>query len=96
MKRRMNRNTVSTRAGNGNQDYQDEELDGNQLVAAVAAHGVTPPVVRSLLPPLLQSSFVSDIQRHLSDTGSFHDVCFVVEEERIPAHRSHLSAIYYS
>jgi hypothetical protein len=27
----------------------------------------------SLLPPLLQSSFAVDIQRHLLDTGSFHD-----------------------
>jgi hypothetical protein len=26
------------------------------------------------------------------DTGSFHDVCFVVEEERVLAHRSHLYA----
>jgi hypothetical protein len=64
----------------------------NNCIRRVAADGVTPPVVRSLLPPLLQSSFVSDIQRHLSDTGSFHDVCFVVEEERVHAHPGLLSA----
>jgi hypothetical protein len=44
------------------------------------------------LPPLLQSSFASDLQRHLFDSGYFYDVYFVVEQERVPGHRSHLSA----
>jgi hypothetical protein len=65
----------------------------NHRIRRVAADGVTPSVVRSLLPPLLQSSFISDVQRHLLDTGSFHDVRIVVEEvERVLAHRSHLYA----
>ena len=67
-------------------EYVERVMGENRHVAAVAADGVTP---RSL-PPLLQSSFVSDIQRHLLYT--VHDVCFVVEEERVPAHRFHLSA----
>jgi BTB/POZ domain-containing protein 9 len=46
----------------------------------------------SLPLPLLQSSFVSDMQRHLFDSGSFNDVCFVVEQERVPGHRCLLSA----
>jgi hypothetical protein len=68
----------------------------NHCIRRVASDVVTPPVFHSLkLPPLPQSSFVSDIQlfqRYLFESGSFHDVCFVVEQERIPAHRSHLSA----
>jgi hypothetical protein len=67
-------------------------------IRRVSADGVIPHVFLSnlMLPPPLQSSFASDIQHRLFISGSFHDVCFVVEEERIPAHRSHLSAIYYS
>jgi hypothetical protein len=65
----------------------------NDCIRRVAADGETPPVFRAnLLPPLLQSSFASDIQRHLLDAGSFHDVCFVVEQERVPAYRIILSA----
>jgi DNA-binding beta-propeller fold protein YncE len=61
----------------------------NHCIRCVISDDVI-PLGCSNLPPLLQSSFVSDIQRHLLDT--FHDVCFVVEEERVHAHRSHLSA----
>jgi DNA-binding beta-propeller fold protein YncE len=65
----------------------------NHCIRRVAADGVTPLVFyANLLPPLLQSSFASDIQRHLLDAGSFHDVCFVVEQERVPAYRNLLSA----
>jgi DNA-binding beta-propeller fold protein YncE len=68
----------------------------NHCIRLVAADGVTPPASLSLtLTPLLQSSFISDIQlfqRHLLESGCFHDVCFMVEQERVPAHRSHLSA----
>jgi hypothetical protein len=45
-----------------------------------------------ILPPLLQSSFASDLQRHLVDSGSHYDVCFLVEQERVHAHRGILSA----
>jgi hypothetical protein len=38
------------------------------------------------------STFASDLQHHLLDPGSFHDVCFVVEQERVHAHRGLLSA----
>jgi hypothetical protein len=67
-------------------------LRWNHCIRRVAADGVTPPMFLSLLTPLLQSSFASDIQQHFLDTGSFHDVCFVVDGERVPAHRSHLYA----
>jgi hypothetical protein len=52
-----------------------------------------PAVFRSWLPPLLQSSFVSDIQWHglLSYIDSCQDVCFVAEQERVHAHRGFLS-----
>ena len=54
---------------------------------------MTPSVVRSL-PPLLPSSFVSDIQSVLYHLlgALVRDVCFVVEEKRILAHRGLLSA----
>jgi hypothetical protein len=64
---------------------------GNHCIRCVASDAVTPLVIVSL-PPLLHSSFASDIQHHLFESGSFHDVCFVVEQDRVPAHRSHLSA----
>jgi hypothetical protein len=64
----------------------------NNYIRCVVSDGVTPLVIVSL-PPLPQSFLVSDIQRHLIESGSFHDVCFVVEQERVPAHRSHMSAM---
>jgi len=75
--------------------------NGNVIVAdwqnhcirrVVSAGAVTPLFLNRNVPPLLQSSFASDMQHHLSDSGSFHDVCFVVERERVPAHQAHLSA----
>jgi sugar lactone lactonase YvrE len=68
--------------------------NGNVLVSdtscirCVASDAVTPLG----LPPLPPSSFASDIQRYLIDSSSFQDVSFVVEQEFLPAHRSHLSA----
>jgi hypothetical protein len=62
----------------------------------VASDDVTPLAVLNelyRLPPLLQSSFASDIHHHLLfESGSFHDVTFVMEQERVPAHRCNLSA----
>eukprot|EP00242_Pyramimonas_sp_CCMP2087_P000191 CAMPEP_0198228870 /NCGR_PEP_ID=MMETSP1445-20131203/113827_1 /TAXON_ID=36898 /ORGANISM="Pyramimonas sp., Strain CCMP2087" /LENGTH=580 /DNA_ID=CAMNT_0043909303 /DNA_START=198 /DNA_END=1941 /DNA_ORIENTATION=+ len=73
--------------------------DGNVLVADAMNHCIrcvasdaATPLGFLRLPPLPRSSFVSDIQHHLIDSGSFHDVTFVVDQERVPAHRSHLSA----
>jgi hypothetical protein len=63
----------------------------NNCIRCVASDAVTPLVIVSL-PPLPQSSLLSDIQHHLFESGSFHDVCFVVGQERVPAHRSYLSA----
>jgi DNA-binding beta-propeller fold protein YncE len=60
----------------------------NQCIRCVASDAVT-PLGFLRLPPLPQSSFASDI---LIDSGSFHDVCFVVEQERVPGHRCILSA----
>jgi len=61
----------------------------------VASDDVTPLVILRL-PPDLQSSFASDVQGHLFDsavyTGSLDDVCFVVEQERVHAHRGLLTA----
>jgi sugar lactone lactonase YvrE len=80
--------------------------DGNVIVVdacngcircVASAHIVIPWHVEFLnhaaLPALLQSSFASDQQHHdLFDLGSFHDVCFVVEQERVHAHKGILSA----
>jgi len=63
----------------------------NHRIRLVASDEVTPAECLSL-PTLLQSSFASDIQRHLFESGSFHDVTFVVEGERVHGHRSVLSA----
>mmetsp|Transcript_28781 Transcript_28781/g.48338 ORF Transcript_28781/g.48338 Transcript_28781/m.48338 type:complete len:219 (+) Transcript_28781:537-1193(+) len=63
----------------------------NHCIRCVASDAAT-PLGFLRLPPLPRSSFVSDIQHHLIDSGSFHDVTFVVDQERVPAHRSHLSA----
>jgi hypothetical protein len=53
---------------------------------------VTPLFLNRSLPPLHQSSFVSDIQRHLIESDSIRDVYFVVEQERVPAHLCSLCA----
>jgi sugar lactone lactonase YvrE len=77
---------------NGNVIVADME---NHCIRCVACNDVTPLMVLNQqyrLLSLLQSSFASDIHHHLFDSGSFHDVTFVVEQERVPAHRSHLSA----
>jgi hypothetical protein len=66
---------------------------GNHRIRCVASDGaVTPLFLNHSLPPLLKSSFVSDIQHHLFESGSFCDVTFVVDPEGVPAHRAHLSA----
>jgi hypothetical protein len=67
---------------------------GSNRIRRVDTDGaVTPPVLLNRsFPPLPPSTFVSDIQRHLLESGSFYDVCFVVEQERVPAHRWNLSA----
>jgi DNA-binding beta-propeller fold protein YncE len=63
----------------------------NHCIRCVASNGaVTPLFFNHSLPRLLQSSFASDIQ-HLFESGSLHDVTFVVEQERVPAHRAYLS-----
>jgi hypothetical protein len=51
---------------------------GSHCIRCVASDAVTPSGFLSL-PLLPQSSLASDIQRHLLDFDSFHDVCFVVE-----------------
>jgi hypothetical protein len=63
----------------------------NHCIRRVTFDGAVNPPLFSL-PPLLLSSLVSDIQRHLYEASFFHDVCFVVEQERVLAHRAHLSA----
>jgi DNA-binding beta-propeller fold protein YncE len=76
-------------------DVLDE--NGNVIVAdthirRVASDVVTPPYMFLSVLPLRQSSFVSDIERLHFESGSFHDlVCFVVGQERVHGHRSHLS-----
>jgi DNA-binding beta-propeller fold protein YncE len=66
----------------------------NQCILRMASVDALTATFRSLLPPLLQSSFVSDIQQHgqFLDMSSIEDICFVVEQERIHAHRGLLSA----
>jgi hypothetical protein len=65
----------------------------NHFIRRVASGGaVTSLFLNCSLPPIPQSSFVADIQRHLIESGSFHDVCFVVEQESVPAHRCNLFA----
>jgi hypothetical protein len=65
----------------------------NHCIRRIASDGAVArrPLLFSL-PPLLQSSLACDIQRHLFEFDSFNDVCFVVEQERVPAHRFNLSA----
>jgi hypothetical protein len=67
----------------------------NRCIRCVASDDVTPLAVLNQhyrLPLLLPSSFASDIHHHLFDSGCFHDVTFVVEQERVPAHRCLLCA----
>jgi DNA-binding beta-propeller fold protein YncE len=75
---------------NGNVIVADMSNNCIRCVASVSNDATS--LVFLDLPPLLQSCFVSDIQHHFFDSGSFHDVWFVVEEERIPSHRCLLSA----
>jgi len=73
--------------------------DGNVLVADAMNHCIrcvasdaATPLGFLRLPPLPRTSFASDIQRHLFDSSSFHDVCFVVEQERVHGHQCLLFA----
>jgi hypothetical protein len=67
---------------------------GNHYIRRVASDGAVTPLFlnRISLPHLLQSSFAFAFHRYLSESGSLHDVIFVVEHEGVPAHRAHLSA----
>eukprot|EP00976_Prorocentrum_cordatum_P106651 1194495-Prorocentrum_minimum.AAC.4 len=71
--------------GEGNVIVADH---GNHRIRVVASAEVTP---LSRLPPVPSSTFTFDMQQQL-DSAAFHDVCFVVEQQRVPAHRSVLSA----
>jgi hypothetical protein len=68
----------------------------NHCIRWVASDDVTPLVIGLRLPPLLQSSFASDVHYHLFSTavytGCLDDVCFVVEKECLHALRGLLSA----
>ena len=67
---------------------------GNHCIRRVASDGAVTPLFlnRISLPPLLQSSVAYAFNRYLCESGSLHDVIFVVEQEGVPAHRAHLSA----
>jgi hypothetical protein len=79
--------------GEGNVIVADTK---NNCIRCISSGVVIPRRVDFLnyaLPPLLQSSFASDLQHHLYfDSGSLHDVCFVVEQEHVHAHRCLLYA----
>jgi sugar lactone lactonase YvrE len=76
--------------GNGDVIVADSS---NRCIRRVATHELTTPrVFLNHGLPQQSSTFASDLQHNLFDSGSFHDVCFVVEQERIEAHRCLLSA----
>ena len=63
----------------------------NNCVSRVAA-GLTPPALphapwQLRTPPAPESSFHTDLHNALQSPDMFHDVTFVVDDERVPAHR---------
>eukprot|EP00976_Prorocentrum_cordatum_P105932 1194356-Prorocentrum_minimum.AAC.3 len=72
--------------GEGNILVADVE---NHCIRVVVSAEVSPPTslhCTAAMPPVPPSTFPSDMR------DSFHDVCFVVEQQRVPAHRYILSA----
>eukprot|EP00240_Pyramimonas_obovata_P001278 CAMPEP_0118957570 /NCGR_PEP_ID=MMETSP1169-20130426/62173_1 /TAXON_ID=36882 /ORGANISM="Pyramimonas obovata, Strain CCMP722" /LENGTH=485 /DNA_ID=CAMNT_0006905657 /DNA_START=271 /DNA_END=1728 /DNA_ORIENTATION=+ len=57
----------------------------NRCIRKVAAH-LTPPRTSRPSPPAHESSLTTDFQKGL-ESADFHDVTFVVDNERLPAHR---------